>query len=127
MTFVSSQDVARARNAWTMPEFIIVTSHEGCNPDGLRVPYLVSGVSFDEERKSAMLYAKGISWEKASKGLAVDFSYRESHNGLDIDSYKPSQGFLQKRATTKDLSFSVLNTNIFTMYVFLRKGALEQH
>lgn len=108
-----------ARNAWSMPEFIVVTSHEGCNADGVRVPYLVSGVSFNEKNTSAMLSAKGISWVKASKDLAVDFSYRESHNGLDIDSYSPSPALLKKRDTTKDLSFSVVNTNIFTMYVFL--------
>ncbi|MCJ1249637.1 hypothetical protein MMC30_006863 [Trapelia coarctata] len=98
-----------------MPEFIITTSHDGFNADGLRVPYLVSDVLFKEENQSVMLYAKGISWAKASRGLAVDFSYRESQNGLDIDSYSPSPALLKKRATTRDLSFSVANTNIFTI------------
>jgi len=121
MTFVSSRYVARARNAWNLPEFIIVTSHEGCNADGRRVPYLVSGVSYDEGNNSAMLYAEGISWANASEDLAVDFSYRESYNGLDVDSYNPSASFIKKRATTKDMSFSVVNTNIFSMYMLLLK------
>lgn len=126
MTFVSSQGVARARIAWNLPEFIIVTSHEGCNGDGLRVPYLVSGVRFDEGSNSAMLYAKGVSWANASNHLAVDFSYRESYNGLDIGSYNPSASLIKKRASTNDLSFSVVNTNIFTMYILLLKRYTQE-
>ena len=98
-----------------MPEFVVVTSHNGCNNDGERVPYLVSGVAFDNEQNSATLSAKRISWSKASTMLEVDFGHRETHNGLDLDSYRPSASLLAKRDTMQDLSFSVLNTNIFTM------------
>ena len=104
-----------ARDAWTTPEFVVVTSHSGCNDDGERVPYLVSGVSFNNEQTSTMLSAKRISWSKASTVLGVDFGHRESHHGLDIGSYRPSARLMAKRDTTQDLSFSVLNTNIFTM------------
>ena len=98
-----------------MPEFIVITSHKGCNNDGRRVPYLVSKASFDTDRNLAMLSAKGVSWAKASNTLEVDFSYRESHHGLDLESYSPSASLIAKRQTTQDLSFSILNTNIFAM------------
>ena len=66
-------------------------------------------------RNLAILSAKGVSWAKASNILEVDFSYRESHHGLDLESYSPSASLMAKRQTTQDLSFSVLNTNIFAM------------
>ena len=105
----------RARDAWKTPDFIVITSHKGCNINGRRVLYLVTEVSFDTGREMALLSAKGVSWAKASNTLEVDFSYRESHRGLDLESYSPSASLIAKRQTIKDLSFSILNTNIFAM------------
>ncbi|MCJ1396360.1 hypothetical protein MMC18_009250 [Xylographa bjoerkii] len=62
-----------------------------------------------------MLSAKGLSWAGASNTLEVDFSYRESHHGLDLESFSPSASLIAKRQTTQDLSFSILNTNIFAI------------
>ncbi|MCJ1383388.1 hypothetical protein MMC17_006501 [Xylographa soralifera] len=113
--FSSRDHAEQARDAWNMPEIIVITSHKGCNNDGRRVPYLVSEISFDMGRNLAMLSAKGVSWAKASNTLEVDFSYRESHHGLDLESYSPSASLIAKRQTTQDLSFSILNTNIFAI------------
>ena len=95
---------------------MVITSHQGCNEDGVRVPYMVSKVSFNEKYNWAMLYAKGVSWDKASHTLDMSFGNRESHEGLDFDIYRPSKDLIVKReSTTHDLSFSLVNQTIFTI------------
>ena len=40
LQFASSLYASRARKSWSIPEFIVVTSNEGCNKNGQRLPYM---------------------------------------------------------------------------------------
>ena len=40
MQFTSSQYTKRAQDSWIMPEFIVITSNEGCNKHSQRLPYM---------------------------------------------------------------------------------------
>jgi hypothetical protein len=117
LTFASGSLAKRARQAWSAPEFIVFTSHKGCNNDGERIPYMVSGVSFDDHRDSAMLSAKPISWDKASKAMSLDFGSRQSCAGLDIRSYQTGAELLARDddLITQDLSFSYVDDTLFSV------------
>ena len=40
LQFASSNYAKMARNSWNMPEFVMITSNEGCNKNGQRLPYM---------------------------------------------------------------------------------------
>lgn len=41
IAFNSEPQAGKVRNSWNGHEFIVITSHIGCNNDGERVPYLL--------------------------------------------------------------------------------------
>jgi len=41
LKFVDEQDLKQSRSGWDdLPEFIVISSHPGCNEDGERAPYM---------------------------------------------------------------------------------------
>lgn len=40
VVFGSTDSARHAKGSWDMDEYVVITSHAGCNDDGQRVPYM---------------------------------------------------------------------------------------
>ncbi|KAI9772144.1 MAG: hypothetical protein M1839_002556 [Geoglossum umbratile] len=144
ISFRSGHHHSKAKAAWEkLEKFLVVTSHLGCNYNGERSPYLVSGVTFSEGRPAVILSTQIIDWKDTFHTMSVDFGTsseaytpehlrrhgslqrRQGKRGASTEasptsSGSPSQTFPvaptdvpSATSATKDLSFSQLSTQIF--------------
>ncbi|CAG8960022.1 hypothetical protein HYFRA_00013210 [Hymenoscyphus fraxineus] len=103
--FPDSQTLDSFRPSWdNLGAFFIISAHPGCNADGERAPYLVSGIHYDLQKKTAEFAVERIDFKDAYKTMTVKFGsqigqYPES-------SFRTHEG-LRKRQLIPSLSFSM--------------------
>ncbi|PQE30422.1 GPI anchored protein [Rutstroemia sp. NJR-2017a WRK4] len=74
INFPSASLLAKAEREWGgLAEFLVISSHAGCNDDGARAPYLVSSVLFNSGSNDAVLSVRRISWRDAYGTMEVKF------------------------------------------------------
>ncbi|EHK99023.1 hypothetical protein M7I_5176 [Glarea lozoyensis 74030] len=62
------------RPSWdNLGPFLIITSHIGCNGDGERKPYLVSGIHYDLRQSTVDFSVKELEWRQAYDTMTVKF------------------------------------------------------
>ncbi|CAD6447484.1 553541fb-7ee0-4d50-9050-d9834299b06a [Sclerotinia trifoliorum] len=94
--FPSSNLLTEAEMAWKdLSQFLVISSHAGCNGEGARAPYLVLNVDYISKFHSAVLSAKRIEWSNTYDKMEVKFGM-----GLYESSSLRVHGDLSKRTTT---------------------------
>jgi hypothetical protein len=72
--FSESWNLDAVRSSWdNIVPFIIVTSHIGCNEDGERKPYLVSGIHYDVSKSTVVFSVQPLEWQQAYDTMTVKF------------------------------------------------------
>ncbi|KAM3082353.1 hypothetical protein ACMFMF_002017 [Clarireedia jacksonii] len=72
--FPSASLLANAEREWEgLSEFLVISSHAGCNDEGARAPYLVSSVLFNSGSNTAVLSVQRISWKDAYGTMEIKF------------------------------------------------------
>jgi hypothetical protein len=75
--FSESSNLEAVRSSWdNLGAFMIVTSHIGCNEDGERQPYLVSGIHYDLYKSAVDFSVQPLNWEQAYDTMTVKFGSR---------------------------------------------------
>ncbi|KAF4630480.1 hypothetical protein G7Y89_g7655 [Cudoniella acicularis] len=72
--FSERQTLVEARSKWDkLAEFLIITSHFGCNMEGERSPHLVSGIEYNSEKPIAIFSTQQIEWKAAYETMNLKF------------------------------------------------------
>ncbi|KAJ8062940.1 hypothetical protein OCU04_008187 [Sclerotinia nivalis] len=96
INFPSSNLLAEAEMEWKdLSEFLVISSHAGCNGEGARAPYLVSNVDYVSKSNSAVLSVKRLEWSDTYDTMEIKFGM-----GLYESSSLRVHHDLRKRITT---------------------------
>ncbi|KAI9650585.1 hypothetical protein NHQ30_000603 [Ciborinia camelliae] len=96
INFPSSKLLAEAEREWNnLSEFLVISSHYGCNSEGARAPYLVSKVDCAFNLNTAVLSVQRLEWSDAYETMEVKFGMGE----YDSSSIRV-HGDLRKRTTS---------------------------
>ncbi|TGO19974.1 hypothetical protein BPAE_0325g00010 [Botrytis paeoniae] len=101
--FPSVNLLVEAEKEWKdLSEFLVISSHAGCNVQNARAPYLVSNVEYALKSNTAILSVQRIEWNDAYDSMGVKFGMgKYDSSALRIHSD------LRKRITsTVSVSFS---------------------
>jgi hypothetical protein len=72
--FSESHSLKAVRPSWdNLGPFLIISSHIGCNEDGERKPYLVSGIHYDTSKSTVNFSVKTLEWRQAYDTMTVKF------------------------------------------------------
>ncbi|KAF7924960.1 uncharacterized protein EAE98_007048 [Botrytis deweyae] len=72
--FPSANLLAEAEKEWKdLSEFLVISSHAGCNDQNARAPYLVSNVEYVLKSDTAILSVQRIEWIDAYDTMEVKF------------------------------------------------------
>ncbi|TGO46438.1 hypothetical protein BCON_0325g00060 [Botryotinia convoluta] len=72
--FPSANLLVEAENEWKdLSEFLVISSHAGCNDQNARAPYLVSNVEYVLKSNTAILSVQRIEWSDAYDTMEVKF------------------------------------------------------
>ncbi|KAF7924019.1 hypothetical protein EAE99_006680 [Botrytis elliptica] len=72
--FPSANLLAEAEKEWKdLSEFLVISSHAGCNDQNARTPYLVSNVEYVLKSNTAILSVQRIEWSDAYDTMEVKF------------------------------------------------------
>ncbi|KAB8293902.1 hypothetical protein EYC80_009378 [Monilinia laxa] len=106
--FPSSKLLAAAQREWKeFSEFLVISSHAGCNIQGARSPYIVSSVEYILNANTAILSVRRLKWSDAYDKMEVRFGMGQ----YDSSSLR-IHGDLRKRRTST-VSVSPLETVAF--------------
>ncbi|KAH8684677.1 hypothetical protein BGZ60DRAFT_170796 [Tricladium varicosporioides] len=95
--FSEREIIDEVRGRWDeLQKFLIISSHSGCNVEGERAPYFVSGIEYDNSKPKVIFSAKAIPWKAAYDSMTVKFGM--STSPFEADSFR-HEG-LRKRAVT---------------------------
>lgn len=98
--------------AWKdLSQFLVISSHAGCNKEGARAPYLVSNVDYVSESNFAVLSVKRLEWSDTYDTMEVRFGmglYEISVTSSETVSFSPTS-FATPTASTSvhDIGYSV--------------------
>ncbi|RDL37181.1 uncharacterized protein BP5553_04614 [Venustampulla echinocandica] len=97
--FSNKQTLAAARESWDhLEQFLIITSHPGCNMDGERTPYLVSGIIYGKETSKVAFSVKRLEWGDAYDSMKVSFGTTASQ--YPPSSFRSHEGLRRRAATS---------------------------
>ncbi|KAM0152971.1 hypothetical protein ACHAPG_007365 [Botrytis cinerea] len=74
LQFPSENLLLGAKKEWKdLSEFLVISSHAGCNDQNARAPYLVSNVEYILKSNTAILSVRRIEWSDAYDTMEVKF------------------------------------------------------
>ncbi|KAM0316951.1 hypothetical protein ACHAO8_002754 [Botrytis cinerea] len=74
LQFPSENLLLGAKKEWKdLSEFLVISSHAGCNDQNARAPYLVSNVEYVFKSNTAILSVRRIEWSDAYDTMEVKF------------------------------------------------------
>ncbi|EMR88286.1 putative gpi anchored protein [Botrytis cinerea BcDW1] len=74
LQFPSENLLLGAKKEWKdLSEFLVISSHAGCNDQNARAPYLVSNVEYVFKSSTAILSVRRIEWSDAYDTMEVKF------------------------------------------------------
>ncbi|TVY85315.1 hypothetical protein LSUE1_G000192 [Lachnellula suecica] len=107
--FAESEMLTAARESWrNVSEFLVISSHSGCNRDGERSPYLVSGVTYDHEKLTANFDAQRVQWKGSYHSMTVKFGV--SNTRYRSDSLRTHEGLRRRQVAPSTTSTAVVAT-----------------
>ncbi|CAG8971773.1 hypothetical protein HYALB_00001882 [Hymenoscyphus albidus] len=110
--FPDGQTLDSVRPSWdNLGAFFIISAHPGCNADGERAPYLVSGIHYDLQKKTAEFAVEPITFKDAYKTMTVKFGSQIGQ--YPENSFRTHEG-LRKRQAIASPTFSRPATAIAT-------------
>ncbi|KAI9697209.1 MAG: hypothetical protein M1836_004773 [Candelina mexicana] len=102
LSFGTDQRLEEAKAAWSgTSDFLVITSHAGCNEDGERMPYVVSQINFVEASSTAELSVMPIAWQDTFHAMTVDFG---TSNGRYASDSLRRHDRLQRRQASSTLA-----------------------
>ncbi|KAI9718259.1 MAG: hypothetical protein M1812_004249 [Candelaria pacifica] len=110
LSFGSRPMLEAAKAAWSEhTEFLIISSHVGCNEDGERTPYVVSRVHFIEASSTAELSIIPIAWQDTFHAMTVDFG--SSANDYTFDALRRHDTLHRRQAASLLLKMATSTTS----------------
>lgn len=97
LQFPDRQTLDAIRPSWdNLGAFFVISSHPGCNADGERAPYLVSGIHYDLQKETAEFAVQSVTFKDAFKTMTVKFGAQLGQ--YPASSFRTHEGLRKRQA-----------------------------